>query len=75
MVTAEYREKILNEYIEAAKVFTELMNEDGCTSTNFILFKQLSDINETLKGINDKLDGIDDSIRLLTIEGINTYKK
>lgn len=66
MVTAEYREELLKEYTEAARIFTELMNEEACTSTNFILFKLLSDINDSLKSINDQLNRIGNNIINLT---------
>lgn len=66
MLTKEYRDKVLKEYQEAAKVFEDIMCKDIFTSTNFILFKQLTDINNSLKGINDQLNRISNSINNLS---------
>lgn len=64
MMTEEYRKEKLKEYADAARVFADIISDEGCNSTAFILFKLLTDISKRLEGIEDWLttiatDGID----------------
>ena len=63
MLTDKYRTKVIQEYAEAAVLFADIINEEGCNSTTFILFKLLTDITVHLKQIDAKLDRIDKGIR------------
>lgn len=75
MITDQYRKKTLEEYADAGRIFADIINEDGCNSTAFILFKLLTDIAERLEGIEDKLSGIDDSLRDIVNDGITAHNK
>ena len=75
MITDQYRKKTLEEYVDAGRVFADIINEDGCNSTAFILFKLLTDIVERLEGIEDALNGINDNLLDIATDGITTHNK
>ena len=67
MQASDNRNKTLSEYAKAAILFADLVNDDACNPTNFLLFKLLSDISE-------KLDSINRNIEHIRINGADTTK-
>ncbi len=66
MITEEYRKEKLKEYADAARVFADIINDEGCNSTAFLLFKLLTDVTEKLEKIDEKLNGINTNITFLS---------
>lgn len=65
MMTEEYRKEKLKEYADAARVFADIISDEGCNSTAFILFKLLTDITDKLEKIDEKLNNINANVTFL----------
>ena len=67
-MTNEHQNKIIQEYADAGRMFADIISEEGCNSTTFIMFKLLTDIAEALKNIENNID-------LIVRNGIGTHNK